>query len=395
MNLSQLITAIQSTYEHVQRYAIQQVNNSLTLRNWVTGFYLFHFEQNGEDRAVYGAKLYKTIAENLKAKGLIGFSFTALHQYKQFYQAYPGFIQTASELFDKMDAPIVQTLSEQLQNADNVNLTKRGTMSTILSSLSEKSDASSISQASSVQSFSPEILLKRLSFSHFIELIKQEDPLKRAFYEVQTIKNNWSVRELNRAMSTLLFERTGLSTDKASVLAKAKGEMAALPADTVKNPYFLEFLGLEEKSEYSESDLEQAIINHLQKFLVELGRGFCFEARQKRITFDNKHYKIDLIFYHRILKCHVLLDLKVGEFDHADAGQMNLYLNYYRKNEMTDGDNPPVGIVLCANKNDSLVEYATAGLAQEVFVSKYLIQLPSVEELKQLIDKDIQNELES
>jgi len=147
-------------------------------------------------------------------------------------------------------------------------------------------------------------------------------------------------------------------------------------------------LSLEEKAEYSENDLEGAIINHLQKFMIELGRGFCFEARQKRITFDNKHYRIDLVFYNRILKCHVLLDLKVGEFDHADAGQMNVYLNYFRKNEMTDGDNLPVGIILCAGKNDALVEYATSGLPQEVFVSKYLVQLPSVEDLKMLIAND-------
>ena len=150
----------------------------------------------------------------------------------------------------------------------------------------------------------------------------------------------------------------------------------------------LEFLGLEEKSEYSETELEQAIITHLQRFLLELGRGFCFEARQKRITFDNKHYHIDLVFYHRIIKCHVLVDLKIGTFDHADAGQMNMYLNYFRKNEMLENDNPPVGIILCADKNNSLVEYATAGLAQEIFVRKYLVQLPSVEELRQLIEKD-------
>jgi len=390
MNLSQLITAIQSTHEQAQRYAYQQVNNSLTIRNWVTGFYLFQFEQNGEDRAVYGAKLYKTIAENLKTKGLKGFSYTALHQYKQFYQIYPGFIQTVSELFTDMNSSIVQTVSEQLQSTNNEFLTKRGSVSPILKflTLSGKFETEPINQPESELSFPPEVLLSRLSYSHFIELLNADTPLKRAFYEVQAIKNNWGVRELNRAMSTLLFERTGLSTNKERVIAKAKDEIPALPIDVVKNPYFLEFLGLEEKPEYSESDLEEAIISHLQKFLIELGRGFCFEARQKRITFNNKHYRIDLVFYNRILKCHVLLDLKVGEFDHADAGQMNVYLNYFRKNEMTDHDNPPVGIILCASKDNALVEYATAGLPQEVFVSKYLVQLPTVEELKMLIAND-------
>ena len=150
----------------------------------------------------------------------------------------------------------------------------------------------------------------------------------------------------------------------------------------------LEFLGLEEKPSYSESDLEESIITNLQNFLVEMGRGFCFEARQKRITFDNKHYRIDLVFYHRILKCHVLLDLKIGEFDHSDAGQMNMYLNYYKENEGQTGDNAPIGIILCSGKNEALVKYATMELPQHVFVSKYLVNLPSENDLKQIVDKE-------
>jgi predicted nuclease of restriction endonuclease-like (RecB) superfamily len=196
-----------------------------------------------------------------------------------------------------------------------------------------------------------------------------------------------------------------LSTDKEAVLAKAQGTTSMLPADIIKNPkaqgttsmlpadiiknpYVLEFLGLAEKADYSENDLEQAIIDHLQEFLLEAGRGFCFEGRQKRITFGNTHYRIDLVFYHRILKCHVLVDLKLGEFTHADAGQMNVYLNYYQDQEMTEGDNPPIGIILCAQKDDALVKYATGGLPQPVFVSKYLVNLPSEEALRQLIREE-------
>jgi len=378
-NISLLVSEISGLHDYLQQKSIQQVNISLTIRNWMIGLYILEYEQNGSDKAVYGAGALKELAERLKSNGIKGLDDRALRSCRSFYQTYPQ---------------IWGTVSAKLQVSDNLSSEKRGTLFPILSSLAKIPDDISNSQSSDVQSFPPELLLSRLSFSHFIELMKQDDPLKRAFYEVQSIKNNWSVRQLIRAMNTMLFERTGLSTDKASVIAKAKDEVATLPADTVKNPYFLEFLGLEEKPEYSESDLEQAIIDHLQKFLIELGRGFCFEARQKRITFDNKHYKIDLVFYNRILKCHVLLDLKVGEFDHADAGQMNMYLNYFRKNEMTVGDNPPVGIVLCAYKNDALVEYATEGLAQEVFVSKYQIQLPSVVELKKLIEKDLQNKIE-
>jgi len=368
-NLSFIASQISRLHEYLQKRAHQQVNNALTIRNWLIGLYIIEYEQNGSDNAIYGLKVMKELADRLKH--IKGMSSTQLYLYKDFYKAYPDFFPTVSG--------ILQLYGYQ---SDKIFLTVSG-----------KLQIESTTQNESEHSFPHELLLSRLSFSHFIELIKAETPLKRAFYEVQAVKNNWSVRELNRAMGTLLFERTGLSTHKEAVIAKTKDVLPAFPDYVVKNPYLLEFLGLEEKPEYSESDLEEAIINHLQKFMIELGRGFCFEARQKRITFDNKHYRIDLVFYNRILKCHVLIDLKVGEFDHADAGQMNVYLNYYRKNEMTDGDNPPVGIILCAAKNDTLVEYAISGLPQKVFVSKYLVQLPTVEELKQIINSEIQSRI--
>jgi predicted nuclease of restriction endonuclease-like (RecB) superfamily len=201
--------------------------------------------------------------------------------------------------------------------------------------------------------------------------MKAETPLKRYFYETEAIKNSWSVRQLKRSMDSMLFERTGLSSDKIALLEKQEQGEIPSAEDLFRNPYV--------------SDLEQAIITHLQSFLLEMGRGFCFEARQKRITFDNTHYHIDLVFYHRILKCHVLVDLKLGSFDHGDAGQMNVYLNYYRENELEAGDQSPVGIILCANKNENLVRYATGGLNQQVFVSRYLVNLPSEEELKEIL----------
>jgi len=371
MQLTELIIAIKETHEYTQRFAVQQVNMSLTIRNWVIGFYIVEYEQNGEDRAEYGAKLFKELSGQLK--GLKGSGERNLYLCKDFYVAYPW---------------ILQTVSAKLQLIVNQGTINRGALPPIFSVLSNNLRIGSDDNLPPEITFPPEELLARLSFSHFIELLKADSPFKRAFYEVQAIKNNWGVRELSRAMSTLLFERTGLSSNKANVIAKIKDEISVETIDVVKDPYFLEFLGLEERAEYSESDLEQAIITHLHHFLIEMGRGFCFEARQKRITFDNTHYYIDLVFYHRILKCHILVDLKVGKFDHADAGQMNVYLNYFRKNEMTENDNPPVGIILCADKNNSLVEYATAGLKQEIFVSKYLVQLPSLEELKQLVEED-------
>ncbi|MDR3188171.1 MAG: PDDEXK nuclease domain-containing protein [Prevotellaceae bacterium] len=234
------------------------------------------------------------------------------------------------------------------------------------------------------------MLLSRLSFSHFLAIIRKSDPLERLFYEVEAIKNNWSVRELERAIDTALYVRTGLSTNKEAVIAKFKNKKPAQNVDIIRDPYFLEFLGLEERSEYNESDLEQQILTHLQKFLVELGTGFCFEARQKRITFDNKHYRIDLVFYHKVLKCNVLIDLKLREYHYSDAGQMNLYLNYYKENEMSSEDNPPIGIILCSDKNDTLVKYSAAGMDDHLFVSKYLVKLPAKKVLEEFIKRELE-----
>lgn len=350
IDLSQLTEKIAETHYFFQKQVVKQVNTALSLRNWLLGYYLVEYEQQGADRAEYGDKLYRNLAKTLKAKGVSGMSFTNLHLFKQFYLGYPQIVQTASEQFK-----ITLTITEKQFNRD---------------------------------SLAPEVdvLISRLTFSHFIELLKTDSALKRAFYEVECLKNNWSVRDLQRAMNSLLFERTGLSQDKKKVLEAHAGTTLPQPAQLMRDPYILEFLDLPESQQFSEAQLETSIIDKIQAFLIEVGRGFCFEARQKRITFDNTHYKIDLVFYHRILKCHVLIDLKIGEFTHADAGQMNVYLNYYREEEMTESDNPPVGIILCSHKNETLVKYATGNLSQQIFVSKYLVNLPKEEEIRQLLE---------
>ena len=304
--------------------------------------------------------MFEKLAKKIKTAGIKGLSFTSLHLCKQFYLYYPQIKQEASEHF---------------QHADFQNIK-------ILQSLTEESNQ--------IQNTATDLLLNRLSFTHIVELIKTDTHLKRVFYETEAIRNNWSVRELQRAMNSLLFERTGLSKNKQAVLEKFRNGSGLKPGDVFRDPYVLDFLGLNESASYVETDLEQAIIDHLQTFLLEMGRGFCFEARQKRITFDNTHYRIDLVFYHRILKSHILIDLKLEEFSHADAGQMNVYLNYYMENEISENDNPPVGIILCAGKNETLVKYATSGLAQQVFVSKYMINLPSEVDLKRIIFEEQQ-----
>lgn len=376
MKFENLIGQIHTTHSHLQQLALRQINYALTIRNWIVGYYLVEYEQKGEDRAGYGEKLYKRIANELKNKEIKGMSFTMLHTCKQFYQTYPQIIQLPTEQLqsiDNLSSTIIQLPTEQSSKTWHVSIAK----------------PQHANKAKSFSESNPELFLSRLSFTHIVELLKIDEQLRRSFYEVQAIKNNWSVKELQRAMNSLLFERTGLSTNKEALLVTLKTDQPFSVSELAKSPFMLEFLNLEEKAEYSESDIEQAIINHLQKFLVEMGRGFCFEARQKRITFNNRSYRIDLVFYHRILKCHVLIDLKLGEFDHSDAGQMNVYLNYFNENERTDGDNPPVGIILCSYKDESLVKYATGGLSQEVFVSKYLLQLPSEDELRKIIETDI------
>jgi predicted nuclease of restriction endonuclease-like (RecB) superfamily len=248
---------------------------------------------------------------------------------------------------------------------------------------------SSIVESCEAYPISNEILLSRLGYTHFLQLIRAKEPLERVFYEVEIIKNNWTVKQLERAFDTGLYVRTGLSANKETVIAKFKNQTPAQNVEIIRDPYWLEFVGLEERPDYSESELEQAILNHLQQFLIELGTGFCFEARQKRITFDNTHYRIDLVFYHRILKSHILIDLKIGKFEHADAGQMNVYLNYFRENEMSDGDNPPIGLILCGDKGETLARYATSGMDNQLFVSKYLVKLPEKKLLEDFIKREM------
>lgn len=363
--IQNLVAVINETQTYFRQQAQKQVNIGLTLRNWLIGYYIVEYEQKGKDRAAYGENLYKEIAN--RCKHIKGMSKSNLYIYKTFYQLYPNIFQTVSgKLYinDLQRNTILQTVSGKLiaeQNqAENNEIV-------ILQSPSKKSI------------LDIEKSINHLSFSHFIELIKQDNDAKRDFYEWQSIENSWSVRELQRAVNSMLFERTGLSFDKEQVIKNQQKQLPLVAED---------FLELKQETSYSESDLEQAIIDHLQRFLIELGKGFCFETRQKRITFDNTHYFIDLVFYHRILKCNIIIDLKLGEFTHADSGQMNVYLNYYNENEKQENDNPPIGLILCAGKNESLVKYATANLTQQVFVSKYLINLPNENELRKIIEEE-------
>ncbi len=396
-----LVDNIDSTHQILQQQAVTVINRGLTFRNWLIGYYIAEYELKGADRADYGTSLMQELAK--RVKHIKGLTSSQLYTCRSFYNTYPYFLDVIiSSLQDSVreQIPILRTLSTKLQTIDNksdkilrtlsIKLDNNNNENQILRSATAKSTDVVLVNSELGFSLPPEVLFSKLCFSHFLELLRITDPLKRMFYEIEAVKNCWSVRQLENAIDTLLCERTQLSTNKESLIKKIKNLPPTNPLEIIRNPLNLEFLGLQEKNEYSETDLEESIITHLQKFLIELGRGFCFEARQKRISFDNTHYYIDLVFYHRILKCHVLIDLKVGIFSHADSGQMSLYLNYYEMEEMGMGDNLPIGIILCADKKETLVKYATAKMDNQLFVSKYLLELPDPKQLEDFIKNELE-----
>jgi predicted nuclease of restriction endonuclease-like (RecB) superfamily len=363
LDFALLVDAIREVHEQSAVTASRAVNVALTLRNWVIGWYIREYEQHGADRATYGEALLETLAERLQAGGMSDLSPRTLRQCRQFYTVYPTIWQTASakSLQNLLPTAIRQTVSAKSKD--------------LVRAVSPEKGASA------------ESLLNMLSFSHFVELIGIDDPLKRAFYEIECVKGNWSVRELRRQISTLYFERSGLSRNKKKLAAivKTKAETAE-PKLAIRDPYIFEFLGLKAKDAAEESDLEAALLAHLRDFLLELGHGFCLEAQQKSIVIGNTRGFVDLVFYHRILKCHILVELKVDEFRHEHIGQLNTYVSWYRKHMMAPDDNPPVGLLLCTRKDHALVEYALAGMDNKLFVSKYQLELPSKEELARFLE---------
>ena len=404
MNITTLSRQISAIDRTLGQSASKAVNTLLTARNWLIGFHIVEYEHDGQDRAAYGESITKELAKRLDTKGL---SARNLWLFRQFFLTYP---QIGHALVDRLPdlARIVQTPSAL--SATDVKSEECDTVpaADALSASAPSSVPSKIVQTPSALfgnsrhwqnciSALPEIhvpgpkLLSKLSFSHLSLILSIEDPLKRAFYEIEAIKGTWSVRELKRQIASLFYERSGMSADPA-VLAKLTRDSIAPPSEPrhlTKDLYTFEFLGIPHHHAVEESDLETALLDHLQDFLIELGHGFCLEARQKRILLGDEYFFVDLVFYHRLLKCHVLIELKVGEFSHENAGQLNAYLNYYRAEVMAADDNPPVGLLLVAEKNNPLVEYAIAGMDENLFVKKYLLQLPDKATLKNFINREL------
>jgi predicted nuclease of restriction endonuclease-like (RecB) superfamily len=304
---------------------VSTINSTMAKTYFLIGKRIVEEEQNGEKRAEYGEELVKNLSLKLTKEFGKGFSKTNLKQMKSFYIAYRK----------------GQTLSDQF----------------------------------------------RLSWSHYLILMRMENLDERNFYEIEAIENNWSLRELRRQIDSALYERLVLSRDKEKVKSLAlKGQIIEKPEDIVKDPYILEFLGLEEQNSYSENRLETEIINNLEKFLLELGKGFTFVGRQVRFTFDEKHFRVDLVFYNRLLKCFVLIDLKIGEVTHQDLGQMQMYVNYYDRYVKLDDENKTIGIIICRDKNDTLVKMTLPEDNQQIFASRYMTVLPSKEEFKKIVE---------
>ena len=382
MNFDSLVHTIHSVQDALQEQAAHAVNLALTARNWLIGYYIVEFEQRGEDRAEYGEQLLKKLETSINKKGMTERRF---REFRRLYIVYP---QLGSEV-----AKYLVSLPIGFRNLLN-NSAKEIRQTSAKSQIPAIRRTSAELVVAEDWMLPAEMLFNRISYSNLSLISQIDDPVKRSFYEIENIKGCWSNRELDRQISSSYFERSGLSKNKAALSAMVKQEAVKLtPVDILHEPVTLEFLGFKSKETWAESDLEEAIIHHMQEFLLEMGNGFCFEARQKRILIDSDYFKADLIFYHRILKCHVIVDIKIDRFRHEYASQMNTYLNYYRYEVMQPDDNPPVGLLLCTGKGDTLVKYATAGLDQNIFVQKYMINLPSVEDLTSYIEKETEKEI--
>lgn len=372
LSMNGLIDAISRTHRELLSQAGRAINLSVTLRNWTIGAYLLEYEQSGEDRARYGVRLMDVVSERLSSSGIKGIAPRSLRLCRQFYMTYPDIWQS---LIAKSDA----------RSSLNIWQAAIAKLPEHLTEITQHPAAPGMVQAP----HSP--LVVSLSFTHFAELIQIESPEKRAFYESECMRGTWSVRELKRQIASLYFERTQLSNDKSGVAKLACSQAETQPTLAIRDPYIFEFLGLKPQEVMSESHLEDQLLDHLQTFLLELGHGFCFEARQKRILIGETHGFIDLVFYHRILKCHVLIELKLHAFNHEAAGQLNTYVTWYARNMMSAGDNPPIGILLCTEKDHALVEYAMAGMDNQLFVSRYQLELPSKETLEKFIEQHLKD----
>ncbi len=362
-SFNDLTSIIQTTHDAAQSSAVKAINRMQTMRNWLIGYYIVEYEQHGKDRAEYGTQLLKKLEERVNRKGM---TTTLFKWARKFYRLYP-------QMTDNLPVRICATMMHQLQSIEN------------------KEDA--IGASMMHQFMTPgKTIISHLSFTHLREIMTLDDPLARYFYEQECIKCTWSVRELRRQISTNLYVRAGISSNPEKMLSLPSIQGHDSVDLQIRQPFTFEFLGLKAQDVVDEHDLEDALISHLQEFILELGKGFCFESRQKRIIIDDEYYYPDLVFYNRILHCGVIIELKNEEFSYENFGQLNAYVSHYRENEMQPGDNPPIGILLCTRKGKKMVEYALAGMDNQLFVSTYMLQLPDKKTLEDFLLKQLREQ---
>ena len=368
-HLSELVSKIHNSAFSA---TMKAVNRFATIRNYVIGFYIVEYEQHGSDRAKYGDRLLKRLAEKVDKRGI---NETLLQNCRRFYSLYP---QIQSYLIEQKYATASQKSIYATPSHISLPIGATTSHQSVISPM-----------PSDVFTTPAEKIISQLSFSHIREIMTEEDPLARFFYETECIKCCWSVKELRRQISTNLYFRAGVSEKPELLLANT--QINREPALTINEPFSLEFLGLRPEA-FTENDLENALITHLQDFLLEMGKGFCFEARQKRMIIDDEYYFADLVFYNRVLHCNVIVELKDDEFRHSDLSQLNAYVSYFKENEMNEGDNPPVGILLCTRKGKKMVEYALAGMDNHIFVSTYQLSLPDKKTLQDFLLRETQQD---
>ena len=377
VDFNTLVERIEYTNQVLQNNARLVINRHVTVKAWITGFYITEYEQNGSDRAKYGEKLVQNLSKRLGNK----YAVSTLKLYRQFYLTYPQLKEEIGNFI--VDSSIGQSVISQLEISDKISqslISQSPEVDSVLDNR-ENQDTSII--------VDPSKLFNKLSFTHLAAILPIKDELQRAFYEIMAIKGTWSVRELQRQIDSNYYERSGWSKkpEELAKIVQDNAEIATISTD-IKSPFVFEFLGLNAKDVIEESDLEKALIDNLQDFILELGMGFCFEERQKKMLIDDRYFKADLVFYHRILKRHVIIDLKAKRLDYADVAQVNMYLAYYKKNIMLPEDNEPIGIIMCTEVGQEMAEYTMIGADANLFVSKYQLELPSTEKIKEFLKRE-------
>ena len=373
-SFNDLTSIIQTTHDAAKSSAVKAINRMQTMRNWLIGYYIVEYEQHGKDRAEYGTQLLKKLEERVNRKGMTRNTFQSA---RNFYRMYPQIIENFQiNKSASMSSKSYMDTTNSISNTESVDNQSDGICPTVSCKFQT----------------SGKTIISRLSYSHIYEIMKVSDPLARYFYEQECIKCTWSVRELRRQISTNLYVRAGISSNPEKMLSLPSIQGHDSVDLQIRQPFTFEFLGLKAQDVVDEHDLEDALISHLQEFILELGKGFCFESRQKRIIIDDEYYYPDLVFYNRILHCGVIIELKNEEFSYENFGQLNAYVSHYRENEMQPGDNPPIGILLCTRKGKKMVEYALAGMDNQLFVSTYMLQLPDKKTLEDFLLKQLREQ---